>query len=72
MNIHPELRFRIDEWHHDWRGITEVLGALANFDVAVSAFDKVVELRPHRNLTLRQGARVLREHSPAPQKRVGE
>lgn len=72
MNLHPDLRFRIDEWRDDGGGITEVLGALANFFVAEAAYEKVIELRPHRNITLRQGARVLREHNPAPQKRVGE
>jgi hypothetical protein len=58
---HP---FKIHAWSSDGNRIEEELAAFGNQIVAARCFDVCVRYYAKRRLTLRHGARVLREHVP--------
>lgn len=60
----PLPSYRIDEWNEGHRAIIETLAYISDYDVAVSTYWLLIQKKPDALITLRQGARVLRETAP--------
>jgi hypothetical protein len=58
---HP---FKVHAWSQDGNRIEEEVAAFGNQIVAVRCWDAFVRYYAKRRLTLRHGARVLREYVP--------
>ncbi len=56
-----DLTFRLETWSDDDARVDELVALAADFYVARAAFEEAVRRRPGRVVTLRQGARVLRD-----------
>jgi hypothetical protein len=57
--------FKISVWTPDGNHVEEELGEFANLVVATESWHVFVGYYANRRMTLRQGARVIREHIPA-------
>lgn len=66
MATTDELCFHVEQWTDDGNRLETLLSASCNALMGVGAFEKAVELRGHKRLTLRHGARVIRRHTPEP------
>ncbi|MEJ5084961.1 hypothetical protein [Brucella pseudogrignonensis] len=66
MATTDELCFHVEQWTDDGNRLETLLSASCNALMGVGAFEKAVELRGHKRLTLRHGARVIRSHTPEP------
>ena len=53
--------YRIDRWLPDGSALEEHVAGLCDFDLAEAAYEAAVKRWPKSAITLRQGARVLRE-----------
>jgi hypothetical protein len=63
QDIPFNLPFRVELWDRHSKGIRWVVSASTNAMVAIGAFEAAVACYPpHERFTLRQGARVIREH----------
>jgi hypothetical protein len=60
-----QLPFKISAWTPDGNHVEEELGDFANLVVATESWHVFVGYYAKRRMTLRQGARVIREHVPA-------
>jgi hypothetical protein len=60
-----ESRFKVSAWTPDGNHAEEELGEFANLVVATECWHVFVGYYAKRRMTLRQGARVIREHNPA-------
>jgi hypothetical protein len=58
--------FRVELWDRSQQHIRWVIAASSSIALARAAFEAAVEAHPHENLTLRNGALVIREHAPQP------
>jgi hypothetical protein len=59
MKTKTYFAFRIDVWDSSGDGITEHLGGLDDYAMAVAAYWAAIQSRPKDKITLRQGARVV-------------
>jgi hypothetical protein len=60
-----QSRFKVSAWTPDGNHVEEELGEFANLVVATESWHVFVGYYAKRRMTLRQGARVIREHIPA-------
>jgi hypothetical protein len=60
-----QLLFKISAWTPDGNHVEEELGELANLVVATESWHVFVGYYAKRRMTLRHGARVIRERIPA-------
>jgi hypothetical protein len=65
-DIPMRLPFRVELWDRPQQHIRWVIAASSSIAVARAAFEAAVKAHPHENLTLRNGALVIREHAPQP------
>jgi hypothetical protein len=56
--------FRVELWDRSQRHVRWVISASSSIAIVRAAFEAAVEAHPHENLTLRNGALVIREYSP--------
>jgi len=61
-----DLTFFVMERSDNGSDLVEILAASMNFDIALAAYEKALEVRPNRYITLQQRSRVIRER-PASQ-----
>lgn len=66
MATTDELCFHVEQWADDGSRLETLLSASCNAVIGMGAFAKAVELRSHKRLTLRHGARVILSHTPEP------
>ena len=64
MATTDELCFHVEQWSDDGRRLETLLSASCNALLAIGAYDEALKLRGHKRLTVRHGARVIREHTP--------
>jgi hypothetical protein len=60
-----QFPFKVGAWTPDGTHVEEELGEFANLVVATESWHVFVGYYAKRRMTLRQGARVIREHIPA-------
>jgi hypothetical protein len=60
------LTFRVEIWTDDRQRIERIISANASVTMAQAAYDVAVEAYPGRIITLRHGARVIRETMRGP------
>lgn len=60
----PLPSYSIDQWSEGHRANIETLAYISDFEVAVSANWLLIRKKPDAIITLRQGARMLRETAP--------
>ncbi|WP_079211901.1 hypothetical protein [Brucella pituitosa] len=66
MATTDDLCFHVEQWADDGGRLETLLSASCNLIIGIGAFEKAVELRANKRLTLRHGARVIRSHTPEP------
>ena len=59
MKTKTYFAFRIDVWDSAGNSLTEHLGGLDDYTMAVAAYWAAIQNRPKDKITLRQGARVV-------------
>ncbi|WPM81389.1 hypothetical protein R5W60_06860 [Brucella pseudintermedia] len=62
--IEDDLSFRVDQWSDDGDRLEYPLSFSLNALIAEAAFHAAVKLRPHKRITCRHKARVIREYVP--------
>jgi hypothetical protein len=60
-----QFRFKVSAWTPDGNHVEEELGEFANLVVATECWHVFVGYYARSRMTLRHGARVIREHTPA-------
>jgi hypothetical protein len=63
-DIPLRLPFRVELWDRSQQHIRWVIAASSSIAIARVAFEAAIEAHPNENLTLRNGALVVREYSP--------
>lgn len=58
MTDHP---FKVEEWDDAGVHLVEVLATAANHSIALAAYEAALIARPRATITLRHGARVIKE-----------
>ena len=64
QDIPMRLPFRVELWDRDQQHIRWVIAATSSIVIGRAAFDVAVSTHPREYLTLRNGAQVVRQHTP--------
>jgi hypothetical protein len=60
VDVQPKLRFKVEAWGRGGSVEWEI-AVVHDHDIALATFDAAVQAMPHVHLTLRDGARVIKE-----------